>query len=113
VAQFVEKLVPASEEVKANMQAVPRLLEAVAKVGQAQLEIAQQQRAEQAEKERHPFGRPNAPVPPRDVAAANMEDEIMQRMRAEGVSREEAMLQMNPANNSSVWSGNSMFEGWR
>lgn len=111
VDRLRESLAPAAEELRANMAGVPKLLEMVAKIGQAQLEIAQQQRAEQQERMRNPFGRTNGPMPPRDVAAANAEHEVQQMMRSEGVSREEALLRMNPANTGSVWDG--LTEGWR
>lgn len=102
-----------SEKVQPHLEVVPKLLETVARVGNAQLAVAQQQRAEQQERERHPFGRPNTPTPPRDVAAAEMEHEITQMVRSEGISREEAMLRMNPANAGSVWEGNGILDGWR
>jgi hypothetical protein len=104
---------PAVEDARANLAAVPKLLEAVAKIGSAQLETAQRQRAEQEERARNPFGRNNAPAAPRDTTAANMEYEVQQAMRAEGISREEALLRANPANEKSVWDGDAMFSGWR
>ena len=110
--QLRASLAPAAEELRTNMSALPKLLEAVARVGQAQLEITQAQRAEQEERKKNPFGRPNAPMAQRDTAAANMEYEVQQTMRAEGISREEALLRMNPANSASVWEGNGLFEGW-
>lgn len=102
-----------AEKIQPHLEAVPKLLETVARVGNAQLAVAQQQRAEQQERERNPFGRANSAAPQRDVAAAEMEHEITQIMRSEGISREEAMLRMNPANTGSVWEGNGLLEGWR
>ena len=106
-------LTPAAAELQASMAAVPKLLEAVAKVGSAQLEIMQAQRASHAERQAPPFGKPNVPIPPRDVESANQAYEVDQMVRAQGISREEAMLRMNPANAGSVWNGDQMFAGWR
>ena len=103
---------PAATELQANMKAVPQLLEAVSRVGQAQLDLLQAQRAAFEQKQKNPFGRQNAPAAPRDVSAANLEYDIDQLQRAEGISREEAMLRLNPANAGSVWEGNGLFEGW-
>jgi hypothetical protein len=103
-------IAPAAEEIKVNMPGIPKLLEAVARLGQAQLEMQQAARAAAA----NPFGgRTTGPIPPRDVTAANLEHEVTMMMRTEGCSREEAMLRLNPANSSSVWSGNSVFDGWQ
>lgn len=110
--QLRAALAPACEELKTNMAGVPRLLEMVAKIGSAQLEIMQQQRAEQAERLRSPFGKSTGPTPPRDAAAANLEYEATRMMRADGISHEEALLRMNPANAQSVWENNGLFEGW-
>ena len=104
---------PLLKEAHETMGSIPKLLESVARVGHAQLEVVQQQREEHAARARNPFGRPNAPAPPRDVEAANLEHEVQQMMRAEGVSREEAMMRMNPANTQSVWDGDELTRGWR
>jgi hypothetical protein len=109
----IMKLLPAAEEIKTNLPGVPKLLEAVARVGQAQLELNAAQRAEQKARQDNPFGRPNAPAPPRDTAAANLEYEVSQMMRSEGVTREEALLRLNSANADSVWAGGSLLEGWQ
>lgn len=110
----IESLIgPASESLKANLSGVPKLLEAVAQVGTAQLEIMQRQRAAEMEAKKNPFGKGNAPMPPRDVEAANLEDEVNQLMRSQGMSREEALLRMNPANAGSVWDGDNLFRGWK
>ena len=50
--QVSEVVSPAVEEFRANMASVPKLLEAVTKVGEAQLRVAQQQRAEQEQRAR-------------------------------------------------------------
>ena len=105
-------LLPAAEELRQHMPGIPKLLESVARVGQAQLEMVQQQRQEQAERTRNPFGRTAGPMPARDVESANREYEIDQAMRAEGISREEAQLRMNPANTASVWDGDELTRGW-
>ena len=106
-----DTVTPAAKQIEENMAGVPKLLEMVAKIGTAQLEIMQAQRAA-AQKPANPFSRPNGPMPPRDAAAADLEHEIGQMMRSEGVSREEAMMRLNPANAGSVWDGNSFFQGW-
>jgi hypothetical protein len=111
--QLREALAPAAGELRSNMQAIPKLMEGIGRIATAQLEILQAQRAEHEEKKKNPFGKPNAPAPPKDVTGANMEYEVTTMMRAEGISREEALLRMNGANDASVWSGNSVFEGWR
>ncbi len=109
VHKLQETFVPASEEMRANMVGVPKLLEAVARVGQAQLEFTQVER----ERVRNPFGRTNAPAAPRDTVQANLEFEIQQMQRAEGISREEALMRLNPANSQSVWGGgDGLFSGW-
>ena len=105
-----EVVLPAAEALRS---AVPNLLEAVAKVGQAQLEVQQRMQQEVEQKKKNPFGRPNGPAAPPDVERANQEYDITMMMRAEGISREEALLRMNPANNSSVWDGGQIFDGWR
>jgi hypothetical protein len=92
----------AAKEMGEHLAAVPKLLDAVAKIGGAQLEILQTQRPH----------RPNTPTPPRDNAAANLEQEITDMVRSEGCSREEAMLRLNPANDQTVW-GNAFYQGWR
>lgn len=108
-----EMLAPASEELKKHIAGVPALLQMVAKIGEAQLNIMQAQRAEQKERQQNPFGRPNAPVPPRDTTAANLEHDVTTIMRTEGITREEALMRLNGANADSVWAaGNSLFEGW-
>ena len=96
---------------RAQLESVPRLLEAVAKVGATQLDMLQSQRAAQSERERNPFGRSNGPAAPRDVEAANLEHEVDQMVRSQGISREEALLRMNSANESGVWGG--ILKGWR
>ena len=108
-----DALMPAAEALRANMSAVPSLLEAVAKVGQAQLEVQQRMQQEAEQKKKNPFGRANGPAAPRDINAANEEYEVSMMMRAEGITREEAMLRRNPANQSSVWDGGQIFENWR
>ena len=113
VSRVTEALLPAAEAMRANMGAVPSLLEAVAKVGSAQLEVQQRMQQEAEQKKKNPFGRPNGPVAPRDIEAANAEYDVATMMRAEGISREEAMLRMNPANQSSVWDGGQIFSDWR
>ncbi len=107
------KLAPAAADLQTHLAAIPKLLEMVAKVGQLQLEAIRQQRAEAEERARNPFGRATGPLPPRDTAAANLEDQVQELMRAEGIGREEALLRLNPANARSVWEGNKFFEGWR
>jgi hypothetical protein len=97
------QLVPACAAVQGHLPLVPQLLEAVARVGNAQLEALQQQK---------PGFKPGAPLPQRDVEAANREFEIDQMMRAEGISRAEAEMRANPANQQSVWEAGGMFEGW-
>jgi hypothetical protein len=111
VKELQKSLAPAAAALQANLAGIPILLENVAKVGQAQLELLQRQRAEAVEKAKSPFGRPNAPQAPRSTEGANAEYEIQQRMRAQGIGREQAMLEMNPANESSVWDGIST-AGW-
>ena len=105
-----EVVLPAAEALRS---AVPSLLEAVAKVGNAQLEVQQRMQQDAEQKKKNPFGRPNGPVAPRDIEAANAEYDVATMMRAEGMSREEAMLRMNPANQSSVWDGGQIFNDWR
>jgi hypothetical protein len=82
-------------ELQTHMASVPKLLEAVAKVGSAQLQMQQ-----------NPFGRRNAPIGQRDVTSANLEHEVQTIMRAEGITREEALMRLNPANAGSMWDGN-------
>jgi hypothetical protein len=113
VIQLREALAPAAEELRSNMAAVPKLLETVAKIGSAQLEIMQAQRAA-AEAGRQPPApphRPNSPIAPRDTTAANLAYDVDQIMRAEGVTREEALMRLNGANEDSVWGGN-LFQDW-
>ena len=105
-----EVVLPAAEALRS---AVPSLLEAVAKVGHAQLEVQQQMRQDAEQKKKNPFGRPNGPAAPQDIEASNAEYDVATMMRAEGISREEAMLRMNPANQSSVWDGGQIFSDWR
>ena len=102
----------AAEEFTEHMPGIPKLLEGVSRIGQAQVEVLQQQRRDQAEREKNPFGRTSGPLPPRDVEAANQEHQIQEIMRATGASREEVLLQMNPANTASVWDGDRLTEGW-
>jgi hypothetical protein len=90
------------------LQSVPKLLEAVTRIGDAQLQIMQSQAQQQSS---NPFPRGNTPLPSRDVEAANLEHDISQMMRAEGITREEALMRMNGANDSSVW--DTMGQGWR
>ena len=111
--QAIAAFAPVSAEVQSNIAAVPKVLEAITRVGQAQLEIMHAQRAAHEQQPANQFGRPNGPIPPRDTDAANLEYEVNQMMRAEGISREEAILRMNPANQGSVWDGNEAFKGWR
>ena len=113
VGRAAEALLPAAEAMRANMGAVPSLLEAVVKVGQAQLEVQQRMQQEADQKKKNPFGRSNGPVAPPDVERANQEYEITMMMRSEGISREEALLRMNPANQGSVWDSGQIFDGWR
>ena len=108
LVRMTEALAPACDELRTHMMGIPKLLEAVVSVGNAQLEILQGQR----EVQRNPFGKPNGPRAPRDVASQNQEFDVRQLQRAEGISREEAMLRMNGANQRSVWEGNDIFEGW-
>jgi NACalpha-BTF3-like transcription factor len=103
-----ESLKPAAEELRVNMAAVPKLLETVARIGSAQIEMMKAR----AEEKPNPFGRPNGPLPPRDPASLNLEYDVSTIMRQKGVSREEALSQLNQANNQSVWEGNTMFQGW-
>jgi hypothetical protein len=112
VSRAGDALMPAAEALRANMGAVPSLLEAVAKVGQAQLEVQQRMQQESEQKKKNPFGRANGPSAPRDINAANEEYEVSMMMRAEGITREEAMLRRNPANQNSVWDGGQIFENW-
>lgn len=100
------------DQIVTNMGGIPKVLEGVTRIAGAQLEILQAQRAEADVKTQNPFGRPNGPMPPRDVAAANLEHEVQQMMRAQGMSREEALLHLNPANAGSVWGGGNFFSGW-
>ncbi|MGE5726937.1 MAG: hypothetical protein ACM34G_17285 [Acidobacteriota bacterium] len=98
------------ESLRSQFALVPKLLETVVRVGNAQLEIAQAQRRQQ----QNPFGQSNR-MPPRDVEAANQEDRIQEMMRGEGITREEALLRLNPANMGSLWEGSQAqpwFDGW-
>jgi hypothetical protein len=104
-----EALAPAVEEIKTTMPGIPKLLEAVAKVGSAQLEMLAAQRATQS----NPFGGKKNAVIQKDVEQANLEYEITNLMRSEGCSREEAMLRLNPANARSVWDSSNVFDGWQ
>ena len=113
VTRATEALLPAAEAMRSNMGAVPNLLEAVAKVGTAQLEVQQQMQQEAEQKKKNPFGRTNAPAAPRDIESANEEYEVAGMMRAEGISREEALLRRNPANSQSVWDNGQIFSDWR
>lgn len=106
IAGLVAKL----DEAGKQLAAVPKLLEAVMKIGDAQLQTLQAQRQTG---QQNPFGRPTGPLPPRDVDAANMEHEIGEIMRSEGVTREEALMRMNGANGRSVWDSNAVFQDWR
>lgn len=112
VNQLRDTVGPAAAELQTNMAAVPKLLEAVARVGQAQLEIMQAQRAAGQAKHDNPFGRPNGSMPPKDIEAANLEYEVGEIMRSQGVSREQALMQLNPANIGSVWDGGGVLDGW-
>jgi hypothetical protein len=99
------KLMEATTSSAKDMAIMPPLLEAVTKLGHAQLELL--------ERQRHPFRPPNNnPLPPRDVEAANQEAEIAEIMRSYGVTREEPLLRMNSANGTSVWEGDVMFRNW-
>lgn len=111
LARVCELLAPASAELQANMAAVPKMLEGITKIATAQIEIMQAQRAAATLQQQNPFGRHNGPIPPRDTEAANLEHQVQQMMRAEGIGREEALLRMNPANAGSVW-GDNVFDGW-
>jgi hypothetical protein len=102
-----EKLGPAAEALKSNMAGVPLLLEHVAKIGSAQLEVMKGQSA-------HPFGKASgAPNSARDQGLAEKEYRIAQMMQS-GMSREQAEIQINPVNGESVWDagGKSVFDRW-
>lgn len=101
---------PELRRVVGHLETVPRLLEAVGKIGRAQLAILEKQGIEQ--QKANPFGRNTAPAPPKDYVGANMEDEIHELMRTNGWSREVAMLQLNSANNASPW-GDGLMDNWR
>lgn len=107
-ANIRDHLEAISKELTNYMPQIPKLLDAVAQVGNAQLTALEEQRKRAA----NPFGRRTGPVVDRDVAAAEREHEITEMMRAEGVSREEAELRINPANEQTVWGG-GIFDGWR
>jgi hypothetical protein len=107
--QLRSTLAPAADELAKHMTAVPKLLEVIAKVGNAQFEILQQQRADAGNMP--PQQRNRTPPTRGDVSSANMEYEVNQLMRAEGVSREEALMRLNGANGDSAW-GSSLLDGW-
>ncbi len=112
VGKLSAEIAPALGEVRAHLAGVPAMLEGLARVSSAQLDILNAQRAAAMEKERNPFGgRTNSPFTPKDATAADMEYEISERMKS-GMTREQAMMEMNTANADSVWAGNSMFTGW-
>lgn len=53
---------------------------------------------------RHPFGTPTtAPMQPAAPHDAELEYQIQQLMKSRGVTREQALVELNPANSSSVW----------
>jgi hypothetical protein len=118
LGKLQQTFAPASDELRANMMALPKVLESLSKIGSAQLSIMEVQRGEQAARIANPFGESNGAIPHRDVTGANQEYEVQQRMRAEGISREQALLMMNPANDTSPWDTspwdtNDLFAGWK
>jgi hypothetical protein len=104
-----ELLLPVAEEFRKNMAGVPQLLEGVTKIGSAQLAIMQAQRADQAERLKNPYGRPNGNPPQRNTAEMNRAHEVDELIRS-GMTREEAELVVNPANAETVWGG---LDSWR
>jgi hypothetical protein len=107
IGATIERLGPAAEVLKLNMAGVPLLLEQVAKIGSAQLEVMKGQSA-------HPFGKASgAPNSVRDQGLAEKEYRIAQMMQS-GMSREQAEIQINPVNGESVWDagGKSVFDRW-
>jgi hypothetical protein len=83
-------------ELQTNLVALPKIFEAILKLGEIQFESAK--KIGQAAKQLAP----SRPMPAQDVESADREYRIQSRMR-EGVSRGQAELELNPANDASVW----------
>lgn len=99
--------------VSMNTQHLPGMMEAIGKVGHAQLEIMRGQQAQQG-----PFGRNTNALSARDVASADQEYEISMMMK-QGMTREQAMFELNGANTgvtqpvrATDWSGKNLLSGW-
>jgi hypothetical protein len=110
---FRDLLAPAAESMRSNMEGVPKLLEGLTKIASAQLDLIQFKQSVEKRPENPFLPTSRSPLAPRDVTSANQEYEIDQIIRAEGVSREEALMRMNPANQASVWDGGNIFGGWK
>lgn len=104
---LAQGLAPAAEAMRSNMAGIETLMQGVAKIASAQLEILQRSTVPPG----NPFGRVNK-VPQRDATDANQEHAIQQEIKAYGISREEAQMRMNGANDQSVY-GESFFDNWR
>lgn len=94
------------EQLQGHLSAMPSIMKAIVRIGEAQTEVYQAQFAGMNGNSQVKQSR----TPVRDVETANAEYEISQMMRSEGISRAEAMSRLNPANARGPWAG--MFEGW-
>lgn len=92
-------------ELQTNLVALPKIFEAMQKLGEIQFESVKKivQTAQRV---------PSRPEPARTVEDADREYLIQGRMR-EGVSRGQAELELNPANEASVWDTFNMSGGIR
>jgi len=92
-------------ELQGNLAGVPKLLEVMTKIGEMQFESTQRLGKLVAGVGNAAFGKVRTPMPQQDLAGAESEYRIMTMMREQGISREQAMMTMNQANEASVWDG--------
>lgn len=111
LATLLGSIQPASDEIKLHLAGVPKLLEGVTRLGGILVQLIQQVRRADQDRQKNPFGRNPAPTPMRDEGLAEIEHEVTAIMRSEGISRDEALLRMNQANGETVWN-NEIMRGW-
>lgn len=84
-------------ELQTSLAALPKIMEAMIKLGEMQYEAYKRLNRMADQK------RPGSPMPLPDPDAADREYRIQTEMRERGISRSQAEIEMNPANEVSVW----------
>jgi len=101
------KLAAEIEKLRTALAPLTELLPAITRIADAQLEILQIQRGQARPASPgvpNPFGGRTNGVAQRDLGIAQMEYDIEQLRRSEGISREEAALRLQQTG-TSVWDG--------